>query len=66
MKDLAYRVDTNFDTTNGEITQLHGFEQDLLSDVRQKLHVDIIKTKDAQVRQALINMGWTPPEEKQQ
>jgi len=38
--------------------------QDTYSDiegVRQRIMREMADTKDAQIRQVLINMGWTPP-----
>ena len=31
--------------------------------IREQIMQQVINTKDAQIRQALIDLGWTPPDE---
>lgn len=46
--------------TNGDIF-LTTERKDLFGSYQRMMHVEILRTKDAAVRQALIAMGWTPP-----
>ena len=50
----TWRVETFIDEDRGEINQT-------LSTETGKLMTWINKTRDAQFRQALIALGWTPP-----
>lgn len=32
-----------------------------IDDIRKHICTEVIRTKDAQVRECLIKLGWTPP-----
>jgi hypothetical protein len=54
------KIETSFDADSGIIEQnmyatMQGY--------REILCRQIVNTKEAEIRQALIEMGWTPPEE---
>lgn len=36
---------------------------EIANDVRTTIDYQLIDTRDAQVRKALIDLGWTPPKE---
>ncbi len=58
------RIETRIqgDLITQEVT---GPERDWLTMARERISYEVMDTKDAQVREALIRMGWTlPPEAK--
>ena len=52
-----YNISTRFDASNGVITQQ-------VKNHSQELWRWIINTREAQVRDALVALGWTPPPDK--
>lgn len=63
MSGFGYRVETLYNTKTGSIEQItepYGPDYDLGGMVRD-VYRRVIETQDAQIRQALINLGWTPP-----
>ena len=54
------RIETSI--TGDLITQeVTGPERDWRTMARERISFEVMNTKDAQVREALIQMGWTPP-----
>lgn len=60
--DNSIRIETTF--TNEQIMQVvTGPERDWRTNTREVISREVMNIKDAQVREALIRMGWTPPPE---
>jgi len=59
--NLKYTVDTKIDSENGDIIQSVTNE---FNDVQTVLFTTITKTRDEQIKNALISLGWTPPKEQ--
>lgn len=57
----SIRIETSIqgDLITQEVT---GPERDWRTMARERISFKVMNTKDAQVREALIRMGWTPPE----
>ena len=51
-----YSVVTEPDLVTGEIK--------IITRIMKQIEEEIIQTKSDQIRNALIDLGWTPPEEK--
>jgi hypothetical protein len=61
MTNLHYEVDTQiFDD------QIHQEVWSVFGDVRAQVYKAVMNTAEAQTRQALISLGWTPPATTQQ
>ena len=43
------------------VQEVTGPERDWRTMARERISFEVMNTKDAQVREALIKMGWTPP-----
>lgn len=61
MTNLRYEVGTQ---VFGD--QIHQEVWSVFGDVRAQIYKSVMNTADAQVRKALIDMGWTPPTTTQQ
>lgn len=48
-------------TDNGDIHQQCLAENQLLNGVTYQISYEILRTKEEQIKQALIGLGWTPP-----
>jgi hypothetical protein len=55
---LRYTVETEVDEKQGAIDQKVYLE---FNDIREQLGRKLMRTMDAEVRKALIKLGWTPP-----
>lgn len=57
---IGIRIETRIqgDLITQEVT---GPERDWRTMARERISYEVMNTKDAQVREALIRMGWTPP-----
>jgi len=55
---LRYTVETEVDEKQGAIDQKVYLE---FNDIREQLRRKLMRTMDAEVRKALIKLGWTPP-----
>ena len=49
---------------DGTIEQETSFDYGEELDLRAHVTKQVMRTQDAQIRQALIDLGWTPPPEK--
>ncbi len=56
----CYTIKTEW-TPAGKIMQTMDYE---LGDIRGQLIHQVLDTKEAQLRDALIALGWAPPKEK--
>ena len=54
------RIETSI-TGDLIVQEVTGPEHDWRTMARERISYDVMNTKDAQVREALIKMGWTPP-----
>jgi len=61
---MKYAVTINGDNTTGMISQSVLCEND--RGIVNGLSISLINTRDAQVREALIKLGWTPPNEQKE
>ena len=62
MSGVGVKVETKFDLKTGLIeqtTEHHGPDYD--NDIRQESLRRVLDTQNQQIRQALIDLGWTPP-----
>ena len=62
MRGIGVRVETKFDLKTGFIEQVtEPYGPDHNSDLRKDVVRRVLDTQDQQIRQALIELGWTPP-----
>lgn len=62
MNGVGIKVETKFDAETGLIEQItEPYGPDYNSDLRKDVVRRVLDTQDQQVRQALIELGWTPP-----
>ena len=54
LKTLRYTLETSVDYENAEIVQA-------LKQAEMKLSSWMIKTREEEIKKALIKLGWTPP-----
>lgn len=53
---LEAKIECDWDHESGEVT--------LVEEVCGKFFTTIVATKDQKIREALIGLGWTPPEDE--
>lgn len=64
---MKYVVHTEIDKRNHIIKQSVNLVGDAtLRDMRQHVSTQVFKLQEAQLREALIRMGWTPPKEEKE
>ena len=61
MSDMKYNIKTGIDFQTGAV--FLETEQEFQG-VREVLFREVVRTKDEAIREALIKLGWTPPEAK--
>ena len=57
---INYEVTTSIDPLTGDINQTL---YSLVDDVREVMLRQMIRTQDDGIKEALINLGWTPPKD---
>lgn len=57
--EIGYRIDTKI-MPDGKIVQELS---EVMDDMKQTLLRSVMDTKEQQTREALIRLGWTPPQE---
>ena len=60
-ENVRFRVTTTVDQDENEILQV---TESLFDGRFERLATELYRLKDQQIHEALIKLGWTPPEEK--
>ena len=60
-ENIRFRVTTTVDQDENEILQV---TESLFDERFERLATELCRLKDRQIHEALIKLGWTPPEEK--